>query len=73
MGIIEQIKEGWMQNLGGGSIETAFQSSIAWCRTCQLEKNMPQKMESRNIPDRIPLHKAPHPSKEMISEGLLTL
>lgn len=33
---------------------------------------MPLKTESRTTPDRIPLHNALHPSKEMTSNGLLT-
>lgn len=60
-------------NLGGGFIPAAFQSSIAWCRNCQVEKNTPPNTESRTIPERRPLHNVLHPSKDIMSDGLLTL
>lgn len=60
-------------NLGGGFIPAAFQSSIAWCRNCQVEKNMPLNTESRTIPGRSPLQNVLHPSKDIMSDGLLTL
>lgn len=62
-----------MKNLGKGSIPAAFHSIIAPCKNCQLEKNMPPKMESWTNPGLRPLHRAPHPSKLMTSDSLLTL
>lgn len=60
-------------NLGTGSIPTAFQFNIARCKNCQLEKNMPQKIESRTKPDLSPLQRAVHPSKDTMSDDILTL